>query len=479
MIFSSIKPFISYNDISVTTSNINGKLLSVLVLSENDDALSAVNGSKFAGNGIRKYVVPTSPAPYRTYMNSDYKVKIKDSGFVPIKANVNEIKDFNKTHIYLDSNRYFDTILDRFNITAFNNQKFRELMESYFKLLCNNISNTSEKVLLYTLNLDLEFSEKLLNKKFLPIYMIMIKNLKNIDSVVPFDKILYCEYSPKNGTKEYKLLYQKGVNTNINKIRSIITSSKSTPKENPIPDANIEFSFNEFDEDDLSSAVNFAESYYSPWVDGVYTFNEFVGAIAKGVGTAARFLPKLAGTGLRQGGVATRRSKWVPKWIGNTLTSTGKNLERKPLRAAGGLGFTAWTANDIANAVRGGEQEPQGPSIMQQARNAGTAVANGYRQLPQGVQTAAAVGTGVAAVGTAASVLWKRHQARKQEKYSEQGCAQLTGGKQQACITYMNKLKLSNIDGLLQHCQGDPQCTKSLQAERAQVMDAMQKGVLY
>lgn len=475
MIYSSIKPYIAYNDISVTTSPVGGKLLSIMVLSENDDTLNSIKSSKFTGNGIRKYIVPTSPAPFRTYMNSDYKVGIKDAGFVPIKANINELKSFDKFHMYIDSNRYFDAIIDRYNVKVFNHQKFRELMSSYFKLLCNNSPSNSEKVLLYTLNTDLEFSEKLLNKKFLPLYLIMIKNIKNIDSEIPFDKIIYCEYSPTNGTKEYKLIYQKSVNTNINKIRSIITSSKPSLTDKSIVDTDLNFVANEFDEDEMSDAMNFEESYYSPWVDGAYTFNE----IGAAIGAAARFLPKLAGVGLRKGGAAAARSGVAPKWIGNSMTSAGRNLMRKPLRATAGMGVAGYTYYDLANMVRGKPEEPQGPSILQRAKNGATAVANGYRQLSPTAQTATAVAGGLAAAGTAASVLWKRHQARKQEKYTEQGCANLTGGKQQACINYMNKLKLSNIDGLLQHCQGDPQCVKSLQDERAQVMDAMQKGVLF
>jgi hypothetical protein len=325
----------------------------------------------------------------------------------------------------------------------------------------------------------LEFSEKLLTKKFLPLYLAMIKNIKNIDSEVPFDKIIYCEYSPKNGTKEYKLLYQKGVNTNINKIRSIITSSKPSILDKATVDTPVNFVANEFDEDEMSEAMNFEESYYSPWVDGVYTFNEIAPLIAAGIGTAARFLPRLIGRGLQQGGAAAVGRRFVPKWIAGSMADAGGKLVEKPLRAAAGMGIAGYTYYDLMNMVRGKPEEPAGPSIMQRARNGANAVTNRYKQMSPTAQTATAVAGGVAAIGTAASILWKRHQARKQEKYTEQGCANLTGGKQQACVNYMNKLKLSNIDGLLQQCQGDPQCVSSLQSERAQVMDAMQKGVLF
>ena len=267
MNYSNLKLFLEYNSVRFTKSPINDKYLSFLVLSENDNTLSSLTNIKFDGDPIRNYIVPTSFAPFRTYMNSDYKTNIKNSGFIPIKSNVHEINKFNNKHNYIDINRYFDTIIDRMNTNVFNNKKYIELFNNYIKSICNYIPTNFEKNLIYTINIDKEFSDKLLNRKILPLYLSLLNGEQ-----IPLNKIFIVYYSIKNNTKEFVLLYDSTKKENISKIRSLLLKYKYNKKEEIMNDKPIDDTIYDFDEDEIKTATDFKESY-SAWTDGAISLS--------------------------------------------------------------------------------------------------------------------------------------------------------------------------------------------------------------
>ena len=136
MQFSNLNLFVKYSDIHFTKGPIKDKFLAFMVLSENDEALSAVKSINFSGFPIKTYIVPNSLSPFRTYMNSEYKQEIQKSGFLPYKSNIDVISKIDNRHIYIDTNRYISEIIQKWNITVFNHNKFKELFTNYFNSIC-------------------------------------------------------------------------------------------------------------------------------------------------------------------------------------------------------------------------------------------------------------------------------------------------------------------------------------------------------
>lgn len=266
MQFSNLNLFVKYSDIHFTKGPIKDKFLAFMVLSENDEALSAVKSINFSGFPIKTYIVPNSLSPFRTYMNSEYKQEIQKSGFLPYKSNIDEISKIDNKHIYIDTNRYISEIIQKWNITVFNHNKFKELFTNYFNSICKNINANHEKILLYTIDLDKNFSDTLLHRKVLPLYINMIKNIKSPETSVPFDKIILCTYSAKTNNKEYILVYDKTKKFNPSKIKTILTSYEPnaipTSKDEKVADQNEEIADN-FDDDEINKALAFKE--FTKW----------------------------------------------------------------------------------------------------------------------------------------------------------------------------------------------------------------------
>lgn len=335
MNYSSLKLYVEYNSVRFTKSPIDDKFLSFLVISENDNTLSSISHTKFDGEPIRNYIVPTSFAPFRTYMNSDYKTGIKDSGYIPIKSNVYELNKFNNKHNFIDVNRYFDAIIDRMHTNVFNNKKYIDLFNSYIKSVCNYIPSNFKKNLLYTINIDNEFSDKLLNRRILPLYLSLLNNEK-----IPLDKIFIVYYSVKNNTKEFILLYDSEKKENISKIRSILLKHKYNKKEEIVNDEIIGDDMFDFDEDEIKTATEFKESY-SAWTSGAMNVALNEGAWGSLISGGSKFF-------------ASRAAKAAAK----AATSGAEVAVKKPnilRRAATGVGnkvvATANTAKSVKDEV--------------------------------------------------------------------------------------------------------------------------------
>lgn len=494
MLINSLKPYLPYNNVQVNKIPSNKKFISFCFINENDNTLNVVKNINFQGNGVKRYLVPTSIAPFRTYMDSEYKINIKENGFIPIKSNINEIGKYAEmSNLFIDINRYFDAIIDRNHLTQLNNKKFIKMMLDYLNIVSKYLGNGVEKVLVYSVNTDNHINETLTSKKIFPIYLSIIKN-KNI--VLPFDKILFVKYSPSTGEKTYSIIYDKEVKLNIYKFRSIITDVKSTKIETKEKEENFDNELNDLDEDEIKSALQFKENCYSPWVDGINTFyseNAAVGAGLRFIGRGLSYIPRTVGGAMRNRALAKgaqdalQQADNITKGTGakffsrqgmkNWMYNTGSKLEQDPMVTTAGLGMGAYFYNPytIYKDFKGEDTSNQGPSIIQRSQQAAK---NLYNKTTPNQRMAAGAVAGAAAVGMGVRALLKRRKDRAQEQYSAQGCAQLTGAKQKDCIDYLNKLRLNNIDGLLQHCQGDQNCMQELQAERQQVMKNIESGTL-
>lgn len=271
MQYSSLNLFVKYNDIFLAKSPIQDKFISIMILSENDNTLNTLNKISFAGKTVKQVIVPNSLAPFRTYMSADYKSELQKFGFIPYKSDINDLNKVSGKHIFIDTNKYIYEVSEKLHVKIFNNTKFRTLFDSYFNNIVSNLNTNYEKVLLYSLNLDMPFSDKLLNRKFLPIYINMIKNIKNYDKVSPFDKIIFYAYSNKFGISDYYLVYDKNKKFNPNKIKTIVTQYENTIKSDKISEVDeLEPIDDNFDEDEIKSALSFKEN--TIWKIGAQKF---------------------------------------------------------------------------------------------------------------------------------------------------------------------------------------------------------------
>lgn len=266
MLYKNLKLFIEYNDIQLTRGPVNDKYLAIFCMSENDDTLTMVNNIGFNNNIVKYYSVPNTLAPFRTYMDSTYKSSIQQNKMIPIKVNYDEFNRIKDRHFYIDMNLYLNTVIDKWNVRIFNSKKYKTLFEDFNNKISRNLNSNTEKVLFYSVDLDKEYNNKLLNKKILPIYLTILKNFRTADSVIPFDKIIFAPYSNKNNIKNYYLIYDKDKKINLSKIRSIITKYKSEDEDSPETEEYNEV-IDSVTEDDLNSIKNFSENV-SLWYTG-------------------------------------------------------------------------------------------------------------------------------------------------------------------------------------------------------------------
>jgi hypothetical protein len=426
MQFSNLNLFIKYDDIHFTKGPIKDKYLAFMVLSENDEALTSINSINFSGFPIKTYIVPNSLAPFRTYMNSDYKKDIQHAGFLPYKSNIDEISKIDNKHIYIDTNRYINEIIEKWNVTIFNHSKFKEMFTNYFNSICKNVNSNHEKILLYTLNLDKEFSDTLLHRKFLPLYINMIQNVKSPETAVPFDKIIFCTYSTKTNKKEYVLVYDKTKKFNPSKIKTILTTVDKSSVENKVADVK-EIIDDNFDEDEVNSALAFKES--TKWKIGSNLFIREQGADKQ---------PQQQVIGTPQ--FATYSMLQNPAYLQSPMLQTPPQMQQVPQQTI-----------PIQQPVAQKPEENKEKTVINDLNS----------HSKKASKMLGATGSGLVAL--------KMMENKKKEDWYLNNCQELTGFKKTKCNSFVNNIKINNLTRLTRLCNNDPNCIRDINNQIAKL----------
>lgn len=438
MQFSNLNLFIKYDDIHFTKGPIKDKYLAFMVLSENDEALTSINSINFSGFPIKTYIVPNSLAPFRTYMNSDYKKDIQHAGFLPYKSNIDEISKIDNKHIYIDTNRYINEIIEKWNITIFNHSKFKEMFTNYFNSICKNINSNHEKILLYTLNLDKEFSDTLLHRKFLPLYINMIQHVKSPETAVPFDKIIFCTYSTKTNKKEYTLVYDKTKKFNPSKIKTILTSIDKSSVENKVADVKETIDDN-FDEEEINSALAFKES--TKWKIGANIFIKEQVAYKQ----PQQIQPQHQVIGTPQ--MATYSMLQNPTYLQSPMLQTPPQMQQatqQPMH----------TQQPVVQKPKEDKKENKEDKEKNIIKNLN----------PHSKKTSKILG----ATGSGLVAL-KMMENKKKEDWYLNNCQELTGFKKTKCNSFVNNIKINNLTQLTRLCNNDPNCIQDINNQIAKL----------
>ena len=466
MQFSNLNLFIKTNDISVQKTPINGRFLSLCVLSENDLTLSSISHSNFSPvTAIKNLVVPNSNAPYKTYMNASYKQDIQGMGYIPIKTDIPDMSKIINKHFYVDITRYLNEISERLNITNFNNSKYKELFDLYTNYLYNNTNPKYEKVLLYTIDLNKPFSDKLSERKILPLYINLLHNSKNNEFHIPFDKILFCKYNSSiQGSKEFTLIYDKTKKLNISRLRDIITSdtyeNKSVDIEN---DEEMDSDMLNFQEDEIRNAVNFKEALI--WKKGSLVFLEAAPLVKPAVYNPSNpaFINPLQPNPINQ----PFQVAPVQQPVQQPVVAAPVAPVQQPVVAAAPAAPVQTMAPNSASPFSP-SYDPINPPVPLRMPN------NGMSKTTKNVLGAAAV----AGAGIAAFMQFRKAQNKKLEKWYETNCDNLKGGSKKACIKHVNNIKLNNLNQLLAYCNNDQTCIAGIKQEIEQLQANIKKSQL-
>jgi len=201
-----------------------GKNVCFIYVSENDSFLKSYRSLGIKKQHVRYLFVPTTKKPI-TKLTSEYRKAAMAHGLRPIKGFAGEFSDFVGKNFFYDINTFIRYATKKFNFTRFNTGR----SVSYINRIVNTATNIStesfERVLLYSVNLDENIPNKIFKRKVFPIYSMLVNWVKGNIEELPFDKLLLHVYD--HTSRRYVLLFDKNEKPNLGRIRNILKKLKS------------------------------------------------------------------------------------------------------------------------------------------------------------------------------------------------------------------------------------------------------------
>lgn len=221
MNYFKLRLWLPTNDIFIPRQGHNKKNVCLFFYGENVELFDAYNYMGISQNNVRYVYVPTFTSPVRSYMDSDTRAKVRSYGLKPERDFVgNYTKMYGRNFFYYAQN-YIDKINERYKVKRYNTGRGYELHRKFINILDGVPSDKFERVLLYSINTDKEFPDKLLFRKFYILYT-MLMEWKNEGLQLPFDTILLYLFNKDEG-KYIKIFdVNLGDKNNIQRIRSSV-----------------------------------------------------------------------------------------------------------------------------------------------------------------------------------------------------------------------------------------------------------------
>lgn len=268
MLYEKLRLFIPVKSIFLPKKLKDKRNIVFVILPENDKFFDFYNLLGFRKTVIRTIYVPRTTKPVVTKLDSKMRQKIRDYRLIPISGKLQEdyIDLFGK-NFFLDPTVFLDKVIEKYKLRNFFKGRGLNIINSIINSVGSIPKTHFERVILYSLNLNKYIPKKLLYKKFLPLFIMLMKwEKKKID--IPFDKIILFVYNEEE--QRFLLIFDRNQKVNLARIKKILNNVihiKNQEIENKEKELEIEEKIkssdiaNEFDEKEKDKLVKIVANY--------------------------------------------------------------------------------------------------------------------------------------------------------------------------------------------------------------------------
>jgi len=224
MQFKNIKPYRPVDSLIIPPAGIDGKNISLTMLTENHKFLEAFTAMRIKVTQVRHVFVPITKKP-RTLLTPQYKKLLIEHKLRPVKGFIGDYKNVIGKNFYLDLSNLINYSTKKFKLTRFNTGRGAMIISKIIEAVGSVPEDLFQRVLVYSVNLDAPIMKSLRRRKIYPIY-----NMLKEGTDIPFDKLLLFFYDHSGG--RFVLLYDKDKPVNVARIRSMLSMLESSdPKD--------------------------------------------------------------------------------------------------------------------------------------------------------------------------------------------------------------------------------------------------------
>jgi hypothetical protein len=206
MQLKSLKLWQPVSNIIIPPAGYDDKRVALFFYGENNQFFETYNILNIPKTAVRLYYLPTIYKPIKSWMTPKYKVIVKNYKLIPKWGLLGDYNDFEDHNFYFDGTIYPTQLDLKYKFKKYNSTTALNLYTNYLQTLGGVDPNKFHRILLYSVNMDKPLNSGIFQKKFYPIFRLLMNSFKEGDlNSLPFDKIIMFKYSKNEGGTYTKL----------------------------------------------------------------------------------------------------------------------------------------------------------------------------------------------------------------------------------------------------------------------------------